>query len=74
MSSKNPIFSHQKEVVLALSEFFETISVFTTDSGSEPLPKNVELFHIPWSFRPPLGIFSQFSRPYTRFSLGTDLQ
>lgn len=57
MSSKNPIFSHQKEVVLALSEFFETINVFTTDSGSEPLPKNVELFHIPWELSSPARNF-----------------
>jgi glycosyltransferase involved in cell wall biosynthesis len=48
MSSKSLVFSHQREVVDALSKFFETVEVFTTEIGSESLKKNVRVFHIPW--------------------------
>ena len=48
MSSKSLVFSHQREVVDALSKFFETVEVFTTEIGSEALAKNVRVFHIPW--------------------------
>ena len=54
MSSKNLVFSHQREVVLALSQFFETVEVFTTELGSECLPKNVKVFLLPWRVRSPL--------------------
>ena len=54
MSSKNLVFSHQREVVLALSQFFETVEVFTTELGSEYLPKNVRVFLLPWKVRSPL--------------------
>ncbi len=54
MSSKNLVFSHQREVVLALSQFFETVEVFTTELGSEFLPKNVKVFLLPWRVRSPL--------------------
>ena len=54
MSSKNLVFSHQREVVLALSQFFETVEVFTTELGSEYLPKNVKVFLLPWRVRSPL--------------------
>jgi glycosyltransferase involved in cell wall biosynthesis len=48
MSSKSLVFSHQREVVIALSQFFETVEVFTAEIGSESLPRNVRVFHIPW--------------------------
>lgn len=54
MSSKNLVFSHQREVVLALSQFFETVEVFTTEPGSEYMPKNVRVSILPWKVRSPL--------------------
>jgi len=54
MSSKNLVFSHQREVVNALSQFFEAVEVFTTEVSSEPLPRNVTVTHIPWKANSPL--------------------
>ena len=54
MSSKSLVFSHQKEVVRELSQFFETVEVFTTEVSSEPLPRNVKVSHIPWKANSPL--------------------
>jgi len=55
MSSKSLVFSHQREVVLELSQFFETVEVFTTEVSSEPLPRNVKVSHIPWNANSPLS-------------------
>ena len=55
MSSKSLVFSHQREVVHALSKFFETVEVFTTEFGLESLPRNVKVSHIPWKANSPLG-------------------
>ena len=54
MSPKNLVFSHQREVVLAQSQFFETVDVFTSELGSEYLPNNVKVFLIPWKAGSPL--------------------
>jgi hypothetical protein len=54
MSSKSLVFSHQREVVRELSQFFETVEVFTTEVSSEPLPRNVKVSHIPWKGNSPL--------------------
>jgi glycosyltransferase involved in cell wall biosynthesis len=54
MSSKSLVFSHQREVVRELSKFFETVEVFTTEFGSEYLPRNVKVSHIPWKANSPL--------------------
>jgi glycosyltransferase involved in cell wall biosynthesis len=54
MSSKSLVFSHQREVVRELSQFFETVEVFTTEVSSEPLPRNVKVSHIPWKANSPL--------------------
>jgi len=54
MSSKNIVFSHQREVVLSLSQFFETVEVFTVEPGSEYLPENVKVFLLPWRVKSPL--------------------
>jgi glycosyltransferase involved in cell wall biosynthesis len=54
MSSKSLVFSHQRDVVHALSQFFETVEVFTTELGSEPLPRNIKISHIPWKANSPL--------------------
>ena len=55
MSSKSLVFSHQREVVRELSQFFETVEVFTTELDSEPLPRNVKVSHIPWKANSPLS-------------------
>jgi glycosyltransferase involved in cell wall biosynthesis len=55
MSSKSLVFSHQREVVRELSQFFETVDVFTTEVSSEPLPRNVKVSHIPWRANSPLS-------------------
>ena len=55
MSSKSLVFSHQREVVRELSQFFETVEVFTTEVSSEPLPRNVKVSHIPWKANSPLS-------------------
>ena len=54
MSSKSLIFSHQREVVLALARFFETVEVFTTEISSESLPNNVKVFLVPWKPQSPV--------------------
>ena len=38
-----------------LSQFFGTVEVFTTEVGSEPLPRNVKVSHIPWKADAPLS-------------------
>ena len=38
-----------------LSQFFETVEVFTTEVSSEPLPRNVKVSHIPWKANSPLS-------------------
>jgi glycosyltransferase involved in cell wall biosynthesis len=55
MSSKSLVFSHQREVVHEISQFFETVEVFTTEFGSESLPRNVKVSHIPWKTNSPLS-------------------
>ena len=55
MSSKNLVFSHQREVVCELSQFFKTVEVFTTELDSEPLPGNVKVSLIPWKANSPLS-------------------
>ena len=55
MSSKSLVFSHQRDVVEALSKFFEVVEVFTTEVNSEPLPRNVKVSHIPWRANSPLS-------------------
>jgi glycosyltransferase involved in cell wall biosynthesis len=53
MSSNNLVFSHQKEVVSALSQFFETVEVFTTEIDSESLPRNVRVSLLQWKANSP---------------------
>ena len=55
MSSKSLVFSHQREVVRELSQFFETVEVFTTEVSSDPLPRKVKVSHIPWKVNSPLS-------------------
>jgi glycosyltransferase involved in cell wall biosynthesis len=46
MNSKSVVFSHQRETVLALSGFFDSIDVFTAEPSLDPLPKNVRVFDL----------------------------
>ena len=55
MNSKSLVFSHQREVVRELSQFFETVEVFTTEVSSDPLPRKVKVSHIPWKVNSPLS-------------------
>ncbi len=55
MSSKSLVFSHQRDVVFALSHFFESVDVFTTELSLSPLPRNVRVFLLPWKPQSPVG-------------------
>lgn len=48
MSSESLVFSHQPEVVFALSRSFDFIDVFTTERNQVPLPKNVKVTELKW--------------------------
>jgi glycosyltransferase involved in cell wall biosynthesis len=54
MNSKSLVFSHQRDVVIELSRFFDKVEVFTTETSSEFLPKNVKVFYLPWKVHSPL--------------------
>ena len=54
MNSKSLVFSHQRDVVLELSRHFDKVEVFTTETSSEFLPQNVEVFDVPWKVHSPL--------------------
>lgn len=54
ISPKSLIFSHQREVVLALAPFFEAVDVFTTETSLESLPNNVKVFLVPWKPQSPI--------------------
>jgi len=53
MSSKSLVFSHQRQLVVALSQFFDSIDVFTTEITDETLPQNVNVFLLPWRAKSP---------------------
>ena len=48
MRSNNVVFSHQRDTVIALSKYFQSITVFTLESSDEPLPANVKISQITW--------------------------
>jgi glycosyltransferase involved in cell wall biosynthesis len=54
MSSGSVVFSHQRDLVFALSQFFGSIEVFTAETSSEKLPKNVKVHLLPWRISSPL--------------------
>jgi glycosyltransferase involved in cell wall biosynthesis len=54
MSPKSLVFSHQRDTVIALSSFFDSVHVFTVETSSEPLPENIEVFELPWRIKSPL--------------------
>lgn len=49
MDSRNLVFSHQRQTVLALSKLFDLVEVFTLESSSEPLPSNIKVTILPWA-------------------------
>ena len=54
MNPKSVIFSHQRDTVLALANYFEAIDVFTCESYHEVLPHNVKVTKIVWDKNSPL--------------------
>jgi glycosyltransferase involved in cell wall biosynthesis len=54
MNSKNLVFSHQRETVLALSSVFDAIQVFTCEGSNEPLPGNVKVNLVKWKVGSPI--------------------
>lgn len=54
MSSASLVFSHQREVVISLSQRFESIDVFTSEVSQDYLPENVRVFELKWTKNAPL--------------------
>lgn len=54
MNSNNLVFSHQREIALALAKHFESIQVFTSETSTESLPSNVSVTKIPWKSQSPI--------------------
>lgn len=48
------VFSHQRDTALALSNYFESIEVFTCESYHEVLPLNIRVTKIPWDKNSPV--------------------
>jgi glycosyltransferase involved in cell wall biosynthesis len=48
MNTQSPVFSHQRDVAIALSPHFDCVTVFTTESSAEKLPPNMSVVVIPW--------------------------
>ena len=69
MNPNNPIFAHQIELILRLSEFFSEITVITADYHGEKLPKNVRVEKYDWVQGNPLrstfNFYSKFLRLIT---------
>ena len=52
MDSRDPIFSHQVEVVRKLAPYFSKVEVVTNSySEDEPLPQNVQVHVVGWHYR-----------------------
>lgn len=49
MNAESPVFSHQRDVALALSSHFDYVKVFTTESSADKLPNNMSVTVIPWA-------------------------
>ena len=63
MNPNNPIFAHQIELILRLSEFFSEITVITADYHGEKLPKNVRVEKYDWVQGNPLrSTFNFYSK------------
>ena len=54
MSSDSLVFSHQQEIAIALSRYFESVTVFTHELSQNPLPDNVKVFKIEWNHHNPV--------------------
>ena len=46
MSPDSLVFSHQRETVISLAPLFDSITVFTFETSTHPLPKNVRTIEI----------------------------
>jgi glycosyltransferase involved in cell wall biosynthesis len=49
MSSKSLLFSHQREIALALSSHFDHTFVITGEEGIDLNPKNISIFNTNWT-------------------------
>lgn len=84
MDEKNPVLSHQLDVVLRLSPFFSKITVITGQSSNPKVPNNIEIHNMVWVENRPVRnmilywyhlckIFSQ-TKPDVVFSHMTEVQ
>jgi glycosyltransferase involved in cell wall biosynthesis len=62
MDSSSLVFSHQRDTVLALSQMFESVDVFTSEANQESLPANVRVHVVPWTIRSPISNFFSIIR------------
>ena len=54
MSSKSLVFAHQRETAIALSQYFESVTVFTPEVSYENLPINIKMNLLKWHKNSPL--------------------
>ena len=54
MDSSHPSLGHQFSVVTHLANYFQNISVLTTQYSGEPCPPNIEITVVPWKQRSPV--------------------
>jgi len=62
MHSDSMVFSHQRDIVLQLSNFFETVHVFTNERDYSDVPENVEIKLIGWRSGRPFYNFYKIIR------------
>jgi len=60
MDEKNPLLSHQVDVVRSLSPFFSKITVLTGQSSNPKVPNNVEIFNMAWVENQPARNFFRY--------------
>jgi glycosyltransferase involved in cell wall biosynthesis len=54
MSPNSLVFAHQRDTAIALSQYFESVIVFTPENSSEILPKNVRVNLLEWRKNSPV--------------------
>lgn len=54
MSSKSLVFAHQRETAIALSQYFESVTVFTPEVSYENLPTNMKVNLLKWHKNSPV--------------------
>lgn len=65
MDSKSLVFSHQLDTAIALSQYFESVDVFTIEIPKTALPANMKVFYLPWKTNSRLkNIITIFTKLY----------